>query len=121
MAGDEGPATLVEGKLVEAAFTMLLTTAGEPGPRSMRLSSVASLRTCEEEQETVEKRSLARDERIRCTSTETKPFCGKVKEKLGYNSKELHDRRETKKCAYKIIALLEHGKYLFLKGEQRRF
>lgn len=36
-----------EGKLAGAAFAMLLTTAGEPGPRSMRLSSVASLRTCD--------------------------------------------------------------------------
>lgn len=38
-----------EGKAAGAAFAMLLTTAGEPGPRSMRLSSVASLRTCGEE------------------------------------------------------------------------
>lgn len=26
-----------------------------------------------------------------------------------------------KKCVYKRIALLEHEKYLFLKGEERRF
>lgn len=72
MAGDEGPTTVAE-----AAFTMLLTTAGEPGPRSMRLSSVASLRTCEEEQETVEKRALTRAARIRLTSTETDPSVGR--------------------------------------------
>lgn len=87
MAGDEGPTTLVEGKLVEAAFTMLLTTAGEPGPRSMRLSSVASLRTCEEEQETVEKRSLARDERIRLTSTDTNPSVGRLRKSWAITAK----------------------------------
>lgn len=46
--GEEGPpvgAVRVGGKLVGAVCGMLLTTAGEPGPRSMRLSSVASLRT----------------------------------------------------------------------------
>lgn len=48
MAGEEGlpaGAVTLEYKLVGAALCMLLTTAGEPGPRSMRLSSVASLRT----------------------------------------------------------------------------
>lgn len=48
MAGEEGlpaGAVMEGGRLVGAAFGMLLTTAGEPGPRSMRLSSVASLRT----------------------------------------------------------------------------
>lgn len=54
MAGDEGPTAVVEGRLAEVGLTMSLTTAGEPGPRSMRLSSVASLRTCDEE-ETVKK------------------------------------------------------------------
>lgn len=48
VAGEEGlpaGAVMAGGKLVGAAFGMLLTTAGDPGPRSMRLSSVASLRT----------------------------------------------------------------------------
>jgi len=51
VAGEEGLAAVavtVGGGPVgagEAAPRMLLTTAGEPGPRSMRLSSVASLRT----------------------------------------------------------------------------
>lgn len=48
VAGEEGlpaGAVIEAGRLVGAAFGMLLTTAGEPGPRSMRLSSVASLRT----------------------------------------------------------------------------
>lgn len=48
VAGEEGlaaGAVKAGGKLVGAALGMLLTTAGEPGPRSMRLSSVASLRT----------------------------------------------------------------------------
>ncbi len=48
VAGEEGlseGAVRMGGKLVGAALGMLLTTAGEPGPRSMRLSSVASLRT----------------------------------------------------------------------------
>lgn len=48
MAGEEGlpaGAAMVGGRLVGAALGMLLTTAGEPGPRSIRLSSVASLRT----------------------------------------------------------------------------
>lgn len=49
MAGEEGlPVAAVTdgGKLVGAALGMSLTTAGEAGPRSIRLSSVASLRTC---------------------------------------------------------------------------
>lgn len=48
VAGEVGlppEAVRLGGKLVGAALAMLLTTAGEPGPRSMRLSSVASLRT----------------------------------------------------------------------------
>lgn len=48
VAGEEGlpvEAVMPGGKLLGAAFGILLTTAGEPGPRSMRLSSVASLRT----------------------------------------------------------------------------
>lgn len=48
VAGEEGPPATVWCKLVGAVFGMLLTTAGEPGPRSMRLSSVASLRTWRE-------------------------------------------------------------------------
>lgn len=46
MAGEEGPpagAVMVVGRLAGVALPRLLTTAGEPGPRSMRLSSVASL------------------------------------------------------------------------------
>lgn len=39
-------AGMLEGRLEGGvALTMGVTTAGEPGPRSMRLSSVASLRT----------------------------------------------------------------------------
>lgn len=53
------------GRPVGAALGMLLTTAGEAGPRSMRLSSVASLRTCRGRRGETESRAAVLEDHTR--------------------------------------------------------
>lgn len=79
VAGEAGPPPTVECKLVGAALGMLLTTAGEPGPRSMRLSSVASFSICWQKERCTVASCRSWEEDFTANGQQNKSFCREPK------------------------------------------